>query len=105
MITPIEMYTMVPKSQEASNVRHGEQARFNSQQEGAVQAINQQAGENTQRAVGATKAEQGDYRYDAKEKGNNSYSGEQGNKKKKEEQENKGPANMSERIGGIDIRI
>lgn len=105
MITPIEMYTMVPKTQEASHVKQGEQARMNAQQEGAVQSINRQAEQNTQRTVGTNKPENGEFRYDAKEKGGSSYAGEQGNKKKKEEQENKAPTNMSERAGGIDIRI
>lgn len=107
MITPIEMYTMVPKSQEASNVRHGEMARDASQQAQVVQNINRQAEANTQRTVAMSEADNPDYRYDAKEKGNNEYSsdGDRKNKKEnKDEQESK-PVNNSARPGGIDIRI
>lgn len=107
MITPIEMYTMVPKSQEASNIRHGEQARDASQHAQIVQNIAHEANENTQRTVRMSEAENPDYRYDAKEKGNNEYSPDGDRKKKKDEEEEqeKRPVNHSERPGGIDIRI
>lgn len=106
MITPIEMYTMVPKSQEASNVRHGEQTRDAAQQAGIVQNIERQVQDDSQRTVRMTEAENGDYRYDAKEKGNNGYSSEEERKKKKKEEQTEDVIrNMSVRPGGIDIRI
>lgn len=107
MITPIEMYTMVPKSQEASNIRHAEQAKDASQQAGITQQINKQAEDNTRRTVRMTETDNPEYRYDAKERGNNEYSsnGERKKKEKREEEQKQIPENKSVRPGGIDIRI
>ena len=106
MITPIEMYTMAPKSQEASNIRHGEQVRDASQQAGIAQNISKQANDNTQRTVKMSETENPEYRYDAKERGNNEYSSDGQKKKKKEEEEKDGGLkNSSTRPGGFDIRI
>ncbi len=106
-ITPIEMYTMIPKSQEAANVRHGEQVRENAQQAGTMQQLTQKSDADSMRTVAATQTENPDYRYDAKEGGNGQYSGNQGRKKEeKEEQEpQKKIVNMSDHPGGIDFRI
>ncbi len=107
MITPIEMYTMVPKNQEATHIRAGEQARDMSQQAGTLQSIEQRAVENTQRTTKMSETENPDYRYDAKEKGNGEYSSDGERKKKEQEKRNhpSGPVNMSRHPGGIDIRI
>ena len=107
-ITPIEMYTMIPKSQEAANIRHGEQTRENAQHAGTLQQIDRKADADSQRTVAATHTENPDYRYDAKDGGNGQYSGEQGHKKEQEhhhDEEKKGIINMSDRPGGIDFRI
>ena len=106
-ISPIEMYTMIPKSQEAVSVRHGEQVRENAQQAGTMQQITQKSDADSMRTVAATETENPDYRYDAKEGGNGQYTGDQHRKKEeKEEQEpQKKIVNMSHRPGGIDFRI
>ena len=108
-ITPIEMYTMIPKSQEAVNIRHGEQVRENAQQAGTMQAIEQKSDADSMRTVAATETENPDYRYDAKEGGNGQYSGEQGKKEKKDQNGHqngvKGIKNMTDHPGGIDFRI
>lgn len=108
-ITPIEMYTMVPKSQEAVSVRHGEQVRENAQQAGTMQQIEQKSDADSMRTVAATETENPDYRYDAKEGGNGQYSGENGKKEKKDHNEHragvKGIKNMTDHPGGIDFRI
>ena len=106
-ITPIEMYTMIPKSQEAVNIRHGEQVRENAQQTGITQQITQKSDADSMRTVAATETENPDYRYDAKEGGNGQYSGNQGNKKEHREhpEEDKGIVNMTDHPGGIDFRI
>lgn len=105
MITPIEMISMAPKSQEASIVHHGENARMTAQQQGGMQQVENQARQSTQQTVRATHAENPEYRYDAKEQSNNSYSG--GQKKKKQQDEKKDgekiPKDYSK--GGFDIRI
>ncbi len=107
-ITPLEMYTMVPKSQEAAHVRLGEQARENAQQTGAMQQLDKNINDNRERTVAATRSENAEYRYDAKEGGNGHYSADQGNhREKKEEQPAKDDRirNMTDHPGGIDFRI
>ncbi len=108
MITPIEMYTMVPKSQEASQVRHGEQVKDASRMAEITQHIEHQANENTQKTVRMSEATNPEYRYDAKEKGNGEYSSDGGRKRdeqKDEEKKDSKPHNMTDHPGGIDIRI
>lgn len=110
-ITPIEMYTMAPKSQEASQVRHGEQAKFHSQQAEVVNKIDRNIQENSQRTTKAKESENPEYRYDAKDGGNGAGSYNPSGKGKQEEKDTdennkfKGIVNTSRREGGIDIRI
>lgn len=107
-ITPIEMYTMVPKSQEAVNVRHGEQVRENAQQAGAMQQHEQQTDADSMRTVAATETENPEYRYDAKDGGNGQYASGHGNghkEHKEHHEEEKKIKNMSDHPGGIDFRI
>ena len=106
MITPIEMYSMVPKSQEASNVHSAANAKHVAQQQGGMQEIAQQTRHNSQQTVQATGAENPEYRYDAKEQGNGQYSSN--NKKKKikdDESEHNEDGSKDVNHGGFDIRI
>ncbi len=109
MITPIEMYTMVPKSQEASHVRTQEMAKDAAKMAEITQSIEHQANENTQRTVKMSEATNPEYRYDAKEKGNGEYSSDGGRKKgegdHEDEEKHEKPHNMTDHPGGIDIRI
>lgn len=105
MITPIEMYSMVPKSQEASIVHHGEHVRQNAQQQGGMQQVEQHARQSTQQTVQTTHAENPEYRYDAKEQGNNSYSRDQNKKKKEEQKKSENKEGDSPMQGGFDVRI
>lgn len=106
MITPIEMYSMVPKSQEASMVQHGENARHVAQQQGGMQSLEQQARQNTQQTVHAANADNPEYRYDAREQGNSSYNPNSNKKKKKDEEEKNEKAEKKDfPHGGFDIRI
>ena len=105
MITPIEMYSMVPKSQEASMVHSTANAKHVAQQQSGMQEIAHQARQNTQQTVQATAAEYTEYRYDAKEKGNGSYSRNEQKKKKKEESEQHEEGKSKETHSGFDVRI
>ena len=109
MITPIELYTMVPKSQEATQVRLGEQAKDMSRAAEITQHIEQNANADATRTVRMSEATNPEYRYDAKEKGNGEYSsgGGRGKGEDREEEEDKEPKvrNMTDHPGGIDIRI
>ena len=106
MITPIEMYTMVPKSQEASMVHSAANAKQVAQQQSGMQEIAHEARVHEQQVVQTTAAENPEYRYDAKEKGNGSYSEKEKKKKKKENEseQNENGADSSTHHG-FDIRI
>jgi len=105
MITPIEMYSMVPKSQEASMLHSAQNAKHTAQHESGMQEIAREVRQNTQQIVHTTSAENHDYRYDAKEKGNGSYSSGEKKKKKKENGSEQDREKKEENHGGFDIRI
>ncbi|MBP5532966.1 MAG: hypothetical protein J6X68_03280 [Lachnospiraceae bacterium] len=105
MITPIEMYSMVPKSQEASMLHSAQNAKHTAQHESGMQEIAREVRQNTQQIVHTTSAENPDYRYDAKEQGNGSYSSGEKKKKKKEDGSEHGNEHKEENHGGFDIRI
>ncbi len=106
MITPIEMYTMVPKSQEVSTLHSQANAKTDAQHHNVVQQMANEIRHNDQQVVHMTSAENPEYRYDAKEQGNGSYS-EQNKKKKKKENESESGENGTNTSGhsGFDIRI
>jgi len=106
MITPIEMYTMVPKSQEASMIHSASNTKHVAQQQSGMQEIAHEARLHEQQVVRATSAENPEYRYDAKEKGNGSYSENEKKKKKKENDSEHGEeGNNNTAHSGFDIRI
>lgn len=101
-ITPIEVATMAPKSQEASIYKHQENQKPLNEQMVINNQFNNEVKHNSQQTVKTLKGDNNEYRYDAKEKGNSSYSGSKQNKKKKKQEEVK---KDSYRPGSIDIRI
>lgn len=103
-IKPIDIVTMPPKSQEVSAYKHhevqkplNEQMHLNNQQNNEIR-------HNGQQTTKTVKSENREYRYDAKEKGNNSFTGSgfQGQKKKKEEETT---SKDHFHKGSIDIKI
>jgi hypothetical protein len=94
----------IMKSQEVSQLKHLESHR--SQQEQV------HIGKNFQNLISAenarpnqtTKSENKEFLYDAKEKGQNSYSGSKGKKQEKKEENKKGSKEPG-KVGGIDILI
>lgn len=103
-ISPVEMISMVPKSQEASYMKHSEVHKPITEQQVMATKMNQEIKHNSAQAVPTKKSVNQEYRYDAKEKGNNSY---EGNKKKKKDSKKEESGNEKNRssFGGIDIRI
>ncbi len=105
-ITPIEIATMAPKSQEASVFKHHESQRPMNEQAQISTQIHNQIQHNQQKAVKTGKSENEDYRYDAKEKGNNSYSAMNQKKKQGDKGNGKNKASTDTvRPGSIDIKI
>ncbi|NLP34610.1 MAG: hypothetical protein GX359_05360 [Clostridiales bacterium] len=100
-IRPVEII----QSQGASQFKHIESQRTIHQQVHNSNNFQNLIKQESAKTKESTKSENNEYRYDAKEKGNNQYYGS-GNRKKKNKngskQEKKSP---SKRSGGIDILI
>lgn len=79
-ISPIDFITIAPKSQEASHVQAGHESRQAQANAMVNTQFQQHVEQNSRQAVQKANADNEKYRYDAKEKGNNS---EQNKKKKK----------------------
>ncbi|MDF2800486.1 MAG: hypothetical protein K0S61_389 [Anaerocolumna sp.] len=103
-ITPIEVAAMVPKSQDASLHRQQQTQKPINEQIQIHQHINTEIKHNNQQTVKTQKSDNKEYRYDAKEKGNNSYSGSKG-KKGKKDSDGKDSNPQPPLPGSIDIRI
>jgi uncharacterized protein YwqG len=103
-IKPIDIITMPPKSQEVSVYKQHEVQKPMNEQMHLNNQFNNEIRHNGQQATKTIKSENREYRYDAKEKGNNSYngSGYHGQKKKKEEE---AASKDHFHTGSIDIKI
>lgn len=102
-IRPIDMISIAPRSQEASQQHMGDQNKLAHAQENAAQQFSKHVKQNAEVVVQASKGEEKEYRYDAKEKGNGQYrgSGKKGKKQSKEEQKK----SKSDKRSSFDIRI
>ena len=105
MITPIEMYTMVPKSQEVSNIHSQNNAKNVAMQQNGMQELASEARHHEQQVVQTTSSQNPEYRYDAKEQGNGSYQDGQKKKKKKEDESEHTEEKITSKKHGFDIRI
>ncbi len=98
-IRPIE----IMKSQEASQLKHVESHRNQQEQAQISRSFQNLITTESSRPTQTSKGENKQFRYDAKEKGQNSYSGNPGKKHGKQEEEK--TAKKPEKTGGIDILI
>lgn len=101
-IRPID----IMKSQEASQYKHIETQRSHNEQVQISRSFQNMIQSEKTKPNQAAKSENKEYRYDAKEKGNNSYfnSGNKSKDKKKEEEAQK-QSIKPQKTGGIDILI
>jgi hypothetical protein len=99
-IRPID----IMKSQEVSQLKHLESHRSQQEQVQIGKSFQSMINSESSRPNQATKSENKEFRYDAKEKGQNSYSGSQGRKQEKKEEKHK-DSKEPEKSGGIDILI
>lgn len=98
-IRPID----IMKSQEVSQFKHAESHRSQHEQVQISKSFQNMITTESSRPTETTKSENKQFRYDAKEKGQNSYSGSPG--KKQGKQEEKKETKKPEKSGGIDILI
>ena len=102
-IPPIEVLSMAPKSQEVTpyKVAHHQKPMHDQTHIGAQ--LQQEVRHNNQQTVRMTKSENREYRYDAKEKGNNSY--KKNEQKKSKQDKNQKKKDQEIKLSNFDIRI
>ena len=86
MSLTIDYVTMPPKSQEVSQIQHGEQVRYDQAQQEVASQFQQQVQQKSHQTIRRAKAENKDYRKDEKSgNGNKKYNGKKKNGQKEEE--------------------
>ncbi|MDD5935713.1 MAG: hypothetical protein PUC65_09165 [Clostridiales bacterium] len=103
-ISPIEVASFIPKSQEASQMKSIEQQKPAAEQLAFADKFNSEIKKNSEKTVPPTKTDNPEFRYDAKEKGNNPYYYQQ-RKKKKKDSECAKREELPKEHHGIDIKI
>lgn len=106
-VTPIETYTMVPKSYEASVMKHNEQTQNHAAQSNIVSHIDSKTLHDSRMTVKSQETVKEEYRYDAKDGGNGSYSpnGQRRKKGEKNSESDFSDASKFKRPGSFDVRI
>lgn len=102
-IRPIDIISIAPRSQEAASQHLNSQNKAEHAQSNMVQQFSKHMKENAEVVIQTSKGEQKEYRYDAKEKGNGSYSGQKSKGKKKKDEGKKKPEAIKQ--GNFDIKI
>ncbi len=102
-IQTIDHYLVAPRSQEASQVRQQDTARVPQEQDFLQVQSDRQGKQQAERTSQLKETENKEERYDAKEKGKNSYEGQKRQRKKQNDEEPK----KHTREGGslFDIKI
>lgn len=104
MPTPIDLFTVIPRSQEISSIQHTELHKPNDQQMQLNSQFNQQVKHDQKKTVKSMKGENNEFRYDAKEKGNGHTSGkDKQDLKKKDQKESKDDKQIKR--SSFDIKI
>lgn len=104
-IRPIDMMSVAPRSQEASQQHVNAQHKAEHAQQSMAQQFSKHVKAEAEVVIETSKSEQNEYRYDAKEKGNNSYSGQKKRKGKGKKGENAGEKTEEIKLNSFDIRI
>lgn len=102
-IRPIDIIMMPPTSQEASMQKTAQIHRSEIAQEQINQLYKKEEKHNSSQTIETKKAENTEYRYDAKEKGNNTFYDQQ--KKKKKKQDEKPKDEKPTHSTGFDMKI
>ena len=104
-ISPIEVVSMPTKSQEASHLKAVEHQKPANEQLALNAKFHDAIMRKSEQTVATKKAENPEFRYDGKEKGNNPYYNQRKNKKlKKDEKKSENDKNITNHRG-IDIKI
>jgi hypothetical protein len=103
-ITQLDMISMAPRSQEASQIKHIETTKLANEQNQLNTQFNHDIKHNSMQTTKANKTENNEYRYDAKEKGNNTYYN-QNQKKQKKHNEERSKEDQPIKLSNFDIKI
>ena len=102
-ISPIDFISIAPKSQEASQIQAGQGDRQAQANAMVGTQFQQHVERNSRQTIQKSNADNDEYRYDAREKGNNSY---QNRKKKKDSRKNGGEKDEKQiKLSNFDIRF
>lgn len=88
-ISRIDIITIPPKTQEATQYKQNELAKNFSEQAQLQSGFQKEVAQNSQQTVKTLKSENQEKRYDAKEQGSQSYEGKSSKRKNKESKKNK----------------
>lgn len=100
-VSPIEMISMVPKTQMASQNTQSANYRVSNEQMQLNQGMQQQVRNNSQKTTKAEKQEHRQEKFDAKDKGKNEYHHSGQKKYNKKSQETEEPIKLS----NFDIKV
>lgn len=99
-ISRLDMISMAPKTQEVTQYRQGEISKTFAEHVQIQSGFHKEIDHNSKQTVKSAKSENKEQRYDAKEKGSNSYEGQSAKKQKKE------PEDKTEiKLSNFDIKI
>lgn len=104
-IRPIDIISMPNRSQGAAQVHHEAIQRSQQAHSQLNNIFSKDVIHNSKQTIKTTKSENNEYRYDAKEKGNNSYEGNSKKKKKKDDKANTNTSKNNNGKSGFDIMI
>ena len=100
-VGPIE----VIRAQEATQIKHMDTQRAQHAQEQISRNFQNMVQQEQSKPTETTKTDNAEYRYDAKEKGNNQYKGSEDKRRKKEEKKDDAKNVAKPKSGGFDILI
>lgn len=103
-ISRVELQGQVARAQDFTTIKHNEDNKVNVDQTNIQHKFEQNVDMKLRQVNQGEQAENREKRFDAKEKGNGTYAGDGGKRRKKEEKEKDGTVMLKGR-GGFDMRI
>lgn len=103
-ISRVELQGQVTRAQDFTTIKHNEDNKVTVEQTNIQRQFDQNVDMKLRHVNQGEQAQNQQKRFDAKEKGNGTYSGDGGKRRKKEEKEKDGTVTLKSR-GGFDMRI
>ena len=105
-IRPVDLSGMIQRTQDIGNIKHAEDSRLIVDQYNIEVRQEKQESDLSHKVQDPEQKDNQEFRYDAQEKGNNSYNGS-GKKKKKhgQSEEDEGSVHVKERRTSFDVKI